>query len=167
MFSGPYPKRFILPELVSYLGERGVLCVGNGWRLCTPVVMNMCDIKFEVPRLSTFVLKQSSEKKYLRSYSWLSAWRVLVGIKLAQRRRRWPNIISQLGQCIVLSGCWPFGDKASRSRMAVRANTGQSPNSVSMVGRRQIRLTGVTVSDYPLVQVTPGGNLKLVSSYPI
>ena len=25
---------------------------------------------------------------------------------------------------------------------------------------------GVTVSDYPPVQVTPGGNLKLVSSYP-
>ena len=26
---------------------------------------------------------------------------------------------------------------------------------------------GVTVSDYPPVQVTPGGNLKLVSSYPL
>ena len=27
--------------------------------------------------------------------------------------------------------------------------------------------TGVLVSDYPPVQVTPGGNLKLVSSYPL
>ena len=26
---------------------------------------------------------------------------------------------------------------------------------------------GVIVSDYPSVQVTPGGNLKLVSSYPL
>ena len=48
------------------LGERRVLCVGNGWHFCTPVLyMNMCYIKFEVPRLSrpTFVLKKSSEKK--------------------------------------------------------------------------------------------------------
>ena len=28
-------------------------------------------------------------------------------------------------------------------RMAVRANTGQSPNSVSMLGQRGIRLTGI------------------------
>ena len=27
---GRYPIQFILPEFVSYLGERGVLCVGNG-----------------------------------------------------------------------------------------------------------------------------------------
>ena len=27
---GRYPIKFILPEFVSYLGERGVLCVGNG-----------------------------------------------------------------------------------------------------------------------------------------
>ena len=27
--------------------------------------------------------------------------------------------------------------------------------------------SGVTVSDYPPVQVTPGGNLELVSSYPL
>ena len=27
--------------------------------------------------------------------------------------------------------------------MAVRANTGQSPNSVSMLGQRRIRLTGI------------------------
>ena len=56
---------------------------------------------------------------------------VLVGIMLAQRRRRWPSIILQLGQCIVLCG------------MAVRANTGQSHNSVSMLGQRRIRLTGI------------------------
>ena len=27
---GRYPIKFILPECVSYLGDRGVLCVGNG-----------------------------------------------------------------------------------------------------------------------------------------
>ena len=37
--------KFILPEFVSYLGERGVMCVGNGSHLCTPVLkMNMCNI---------------------------------------------------------------------------------------------------------------------------
>ena len=25
--TGPYPIKFIFPEFVSYLGERGVLCV--------------------------------------------------------------------------------------------------------------------------------------------
>ena len=54
--------------------------------------------------LSTFVFKKSFEKIYSRLYSWLRAQSVLVGILFAQRRRRWPNIISQLGHCIVLSG---------------------------------------------------------------
>ena len=43
---------------------------------------------------------------------------------LAQRRRRWPYFISQLGECIA-------------------ANTGQSTNSVSLLGQRRIRLTGI------------------------
>ena len=55
--------KFILPEFVSYLGEREVLCVGNCWHFCTAVFMNMCNITFEVPRLSTFVFKKFSEKK--------------------------------------------------------------------------------------------------------
>ena len=54
---GRYSIRFSLPEFVSYLGERGVLCVGNGWHFCTPVLMNMSNITFEDPRLSTFVFK--------------------------------------------------------------------------------------------------------------
>ena len=59
---GPYTIKFILPEFVSYIGERGMLCVENGWHFCTPVLMNMCNITFEVPRLSTFVFKKPSEK---------------------------------------------------------------------------------------------------------
>ena len=55
--------KFILSEFVSYLGERGpVLCVGNGCHFCTPVLMNMLNTTFEVPRLSTFVFKKCSEK---------------------------------------------------------------------------------------------------------
>ena len=76
---GRYPIKFILPEFVSYLGKRGVLCVGNGWYFCTPILMDMCNITFEVPRFSTFVLKKSSEKKIftiifvvksLKGFSW-------------------------------------------------------------------------------------------------
>ena len=40
--------KFILPEFVSYLGERGVRCVGNGRHICTPVLMNMSNITFQV-----------------------------------------------------------------------------------------------------------------------
>ena len=36
---GQYTIKFILPEFVSYLGERGVLCVGNGWHFCTSVLI--------------------------------------------------------------------------------------------------------------------------------
>ena len=38
---GRYPIKFILPPFVSYLGERGLSCVGNGWHFCTPVLMNI------------------------------------------------------------------------------------------------------------------------------
>ena len=48
---------------MSYLGKRGVLCVWDGWHFCTPVLMNMSSIAFEVRRLSTFVFKKSSGKK--------------------------------------------------------------------------------------------------------
>ena len=58
--------------------------------------------------------------------------RILVGILLAQRRRRWPSITSALGQCIVFSEKWPFWWQGT-----VRANAGQSPNSVSMLGQRR------------------------------
>ena len=73
--TGRSPIKFILPEFVSYLGERGVLWVGNGWHFCTPVLMNMANITLEGPRLSTFVFKKSSEKKDIHdyNYSWLRA----------------------------------------------------------------------------------------------
>ena len=51
---------------------------------------------------------------------------------LAQRRRRCLNIISQLGQCIVLSGSGLSGDKASPVWQ-----------SVPMLGQRRIRLNSI------------------------
>ena len=67
------PIKFSLPECVSYLGERGVLCGGNGSHFCTPVLMNMCNITFQILRLSIFVFNKCSEKKYSRLYLWLRA----------------------------------------------------------------------------------------------
>ena len=54
--------KFILPDFVSYLGEWGVLCVWNGLHFCAPVLMNMCNITFQVLRLSNFVFNKCSEK---------------------------------------------------------------------------------------------------------
>ena len=53
--------KFILPEFVSYSGKRGVLCVGNGWHFCTPVLMSMSNITFQVMMLSTYVFSKCSE----------------------------------------------------------------------------------------------------------
>ena len=41
--------KFILSEFVSYLGERGVLCVGNSCHFCTSVLMNMSNMTFRAP----------------------------------------------------------------------------------------------------------------------
>ena len=67
-------------------------------------LMSMSNITFEVPMLSTFVLKKCSEKIHSRLNIVIRAFRVLVGMMLAQRCRWWPSITSALGQCIVLSG---------------------------------------------------------------
>ena len=64
----PWSIKFILPEFVSYLGEREVMYVGNGFHFCTPVLMSMSNITFQVLRLSTFVFNKCSEKKYSRLY---------------------------------------------------------------------------------------------------
>ena len=37
-------------------------CVGKGSHLCTPVLMNMCNITFQVLRLSTFAFNKCLEK---------------------------------------------------------------------------------------------------------
>ena len=46
---------------MSHLGERGVVCVGNGWHFCTPVLMNMSSKTIQVLRLSTFVFTECSK----------------------------------------------------------------------------------------------------------
>ena len=58
----------------------------------------------------------------------IRAQRVLVGIMLAQRRRRWANIRSALGQCIVLSGVSGAGMKRiTRMTMQQSENTYNHP----------------------------------------
>ena len=54
---------------------------------------------------------------------------------LAQRRRRCPNITSELGQCIVLFGVSVAGMSYRHQHYA--AVRKQSPNSVSMTGQRR------------------------------
>ena len=97
--------------------------------------MNICNITFEVPRLSTFVFKKSSEKniftiifvgKSLKGFGWSN-------VGTASQR------VAHGVICVVAFR----GIKRRCTRMAVRANTGQSPNSISMLGQRQIRLTGM------------------------
>ena len=52
--------------------------MGNGAHFCTPVLMNMCNITFQVFRLSTFVLNKCSKKiftiifmvKNLEGFGW-------------------------------------------------------------------------------------------------
>ena len=48
---------------MSHLGKRELLCVRNGSHLCTPVLINMCNITLQVLRLSTFVFNKYLEKK--------------------------------------------------------------------------------------------------------
>ena len=100
--------------------------------------MNMSNITFEVPRLCTLVFKKCSEKIHLRLDIVIRARSVLVGIMLAQCRRRWPGITSALSQCIVLSGASGVGlESVTRITVQQSENTVQSPHAVSMSGQRR------------------------------
>ena len=57
--------------------------VGNGSHFCTPVLMNMCNITFQVFRLSTFVFNKCAEKIVTITFV-VRSLKVLVGIMLAQ-----------------------------------------------------------------------------------
>ena len=56
-----------------------MLCVGNSSHFCTPVLKNMCNITFQVLRLSTFLSLTSGQKtivtiicvvKSLKGFGW-------------------------------------------------------------------------------------------------
>ena len=66
--------------------------------------MKMSNITFDVARSKSCVFKKCSEKKYIHDYIRDQGLKVYVGIMLAQRHKRWPRIISALGQYIVFSG---------------------------------------------------------------
>ena len=90
----------------------------------------MSNITFELPRLSIFVLKKYIKNIHSRLNIVIRAYRVLIGIMLAQRRRPWPSITSVLGQCIVLSGASGAGME-SVTRIVNRCfNTGPASKTV-------------------------------------
>ena len=62
---GTGPIKFILHEFVSYLGNKGC-CVWETVNISVNQSLSMSNITFEVPRLSNFVLKKSSEKIHSR-----------------------------------------------------------------------------------------------------
>ena len=100
----------------------------------------MCNITFEVPRLSTFVFKKSSEKNIfkiifvVKGFSWNN-----FGPALETVAQHYYAIEPMYR--VIRVGAFR-GIKRQYTRMAVRANTVQSPNSVSMLGQRRIRLSG-------------------------
>ena len=120
---------------VSYLVEIGVMCVGNSRQFCTPDLMNMCNIT----RLSTFVFKKSSENIFvvrsLKGFGWN-----IVG-SASQTMAQHYFTIGPMDPFIRVVAFREI--KRQCTRMAVRANMGQSPNSVSMLGQRRVRLTGI------------------------
>ena len=136
----------LLPEFVSYLVERGVMCVENGWHFCTPVLINMSNIKFQVLRLSTFVFNKCSEiiiftiiflVKCLKGFGWNNAG------PASQTVAQHYISIRPMSRVIWCFWCRDF--QGHQHNAAVR-NTVQSPNSVSMkVERRRLWVNIETV----------------------
>ena len=97
---------------------------------------------------------------------WLRASRVLIGIILAQRRRRWPNITSALDQYIALSGVSDAGILKVTNIVQHPEKTVQSPNTVSMTGQRRrlwVNIETVWLNDTCLRKIynRPGDRLVL------
>ena len=112
---GHQPIGFILPEFVSYLGERGMVCVGNGWHFCTPVLMNMWNITFQVAGSESCVFKKCQEQIIFTVIFVIRAWRVL-------------------GRITIITFCF----SADNSTIL-----GQSPNAVSISGQRWRRWANI------------------------
>ena len=77
---------------------------------------------------------------------------------MAQRRRRWPNITSALGQCIVLSGVSGARILKVTSIMQQSEKTVQSPNAVLMTGQRRklwFNIETVSVERHVFAQSIP------------
>ena len=79
---------------------------------------------------------------------WLRALRVLVGIMLAQRCRRWPSITSASGQCIVLSSVSGVGVRWSTLKDHWLNGTCfrkvyNIPGDRLVLGQHRRRLTGI------------------------
>ena len=115
---------------VSYLGERGVLCVGNSWHFLYTSRYENVEYKVLGPWVKYFVFNKCAEIIIFTILFVVK--RVLVGIMLTQRRRPWPRITSASGQCIVLSGVSGARILKVTSIMQQSEKTVQSPNAVSI-----------------------------------
>ena len=69
MYGSEKVKFSVRVLFVFYLGERGVLCVGNVWHLCTAVRMNMSNITFEVAWGRTVAFLKSVRKNNIHEYT--------------------------------------------------------------------------------------------------
>ena len=112
---------------MSYTGERGVLWVENGSPFCTPVLKNMCNIRFQVLRLGTFVFEKFSKK--VTGSGWNN-----VGPASQTVAQHYINIEQMCREYLVFlaPGC-----SSVTSLMQLSENTVQSPNAVKRTGQRR------------------------------
>ena len=97
--------------------------------------MKMCNIKFEVHKLSTFVFKKSSEKK---TFTIIFVVKSLKGIGWNNVGPASQTVAQHYFTVVPMYRVIRLVDfrGIKRHPYAVRTNTGQSPNSVSMLGQR-------------------------------
>ena len=65
------------------------------------------------------------------------------------------------------AGQYPFSPSQYFMLVEVRTYSIHALSAYTALIQCRTQWPGVTVLDYPPVQVTPGGNLKIVSSYPL
>ena len=133
---------------MSYLGERGVLCVGNGWHFCTPVLMNMSH------RLITFVFKKSSQKKYIHDYIRVRRLKGFggntVGPALQTMAQHYFTIGPIDASCYPGSGCFnvgPASNTIDRHWTSMGCDTGPTLNRY-WVGRPTLCVPGTLLDAY-------------------
>ena len=107
----------------------------------------MCNITFEVPRLSTFVFKKFSEKKVFTIIFVVNMVKSLKGFGWNNVGPAPQTVAQHYFTIGPIVSCYPGsglrGIKRQCTSMAVVANMGQSLNPVSMLSQRRIRLTAI------------------------
>ena len=133
---------------MSYLGERGVLCVGNGWHFCTPVLMNMSH------RLITFVFKKSSEKNIFTIIFVVRGLKGFGGNTVGPALQTMAQHYSTIGpidaSCYPGGGCFnvgPASNTIDRHWTSMGCDTGPTLNRY-WVGRPTLCVPGTLLDAY-------------------